>query len=90
VLGHVARDFLIPMLGTWLMPEVGSLDRIADTEEGREGDSPLTVILLLHSPFGLKPRTVSDKKDATRVFERFFTDNFLTVTATEPYSMCNR
>jgi hypothetical protein len=34
--------------------------------------------------------TVSDKKDATRVFERFFTDNFLTVTGTEPYSMCNR
>jgi hypothetical protein len=33
---------------------------------------------------------VSDKKDATRVFERFFTDNFLTVTGTEPYSMCNR
>jgi hypothetical protein len=34
--------------------------------------------------------TVSDKKDATGVFERFFTDNFFTVIATEPYSMCNR
>jgi hypothetical protein len=67
VLGHVARDFLIPMLGTWLMPEVGSLDRIADTEEGREGDSPLTVILLLHSPFGLKPRRCGTPRDEQQI-----------------------
>jgi hypothetical protein len=42
---------------------------------------------LINTSWKVYSVAVSDKKDATRVFERF---NFLTVTATEPYSMCNR